>query len=206
MYTEVKHPLVQHKLSLVRDKDTGSKLFRELIGEISKFLAYEALREIPVKPVDVETPLETAKCHHVESEIVLVPILRAGIGMLDALTDLVPNARIGFLGMYRDHATSKPVEYYSKLPEAKDDSVAIVIDPMLATGGSSAAAITHIKEQGFKNVIFICIVSCPEGIATVENAHPDVPIYTASIDRCLNSHNYILPGLGDAGDRLFGTK
>lgn len=206
MHTEVKHPLVQHKLSLVRDKDTGSKLFRELIGEISKFLAYEALREIPTKPVDVETPLEVAKCNHVESEIVLVPILRAGIGMLDALMDLVPNARIGFLGMYRDPVTSTPVEYYSKLPEAKDDSVAIVIDPMLATGGSSAAAISHIKERGFKKVVLICIVSCPEGIEAVEKAHPDVPIYTASIDRCLNSHNYILPGLGDAGDRLFGTK
>lgn len=206
MYTEVRHPLVQHKLSLVRDKDTGSKLFRELIGEISKFLAYEALREVPTRPVAVETPLETAQCHCVTSEIVLVPILRAGIGMLDALTDLVPNARIGFLGMYRDPVTSQPVEYYAKLPEAKDDSIAIVIDPMLATGGSSAAAIKLLKEKGFRKIIFICIVSCPEGLATIGNAHPDVPIYTACVDRQLNSHNYILPGLGDAGDRLFGTR
>lgn len=206
MFTEVRHPLVQHKLSLVRDKTTGSKLFRELIGEISKFLAYEALREIPVAPVDVETPLETARCNHVESEIVLVPILRAGIGMLDALTDMVPNARIGFLGMYRDPVTSAPIEYYAKLPEAKDDSVAIVLDPMLATGGSSSAAISLIKGKSFRKIVFICIVSCPEGIAAVEKAHPDVPIYTACVDRQLNDHNYILPGLGDAGDRLFGTK
>lgn len=206
MYTEVRHPLVQHKLSLVRDKATGSKLFRELIGEISKFLAYEALREIPTSPVAVETPLETAQCHCVTSEIVLVPILRAGIGMLDALTDLVPNARIGFLGMYRDPTTSEPIEYYAKLPGASDDSVAIVIDPMLATGGSSAAAIKLLKEKGFRKIIFICIVSCPEGLATIGRAHPDVPIYTACVDRQLNSHNYILPGLGDAGDRLFGTK
>lgn len=206
MHTEVKHPLVQHKLSLVRHKDTGSKLFRELVGEISKFLAYEALRDIPTESIDVETPLETAHCRHVTSEIVLVPILRAGIGMLDALTDLVPNARIGFLGMYRDPATCLPIEYYSKLPAAKDDSIAIVIDPMLATGGSSAAAISLIKEKGFRKIVFISIVSCPEGISAVENAHPDVPIYTACVDRELNSHNYILPGLGDAGDRLFGTK
>ena len=154
----------------------------------------------------VETPLETAQCHRVTSEIVLVPILRAGIGMLDALTDLVPNARIGFLGMYRDPETSAPVEYYAKLPEARDDSIAIVIDPMLATGGSSAAAVSLIKSKGFRKIVFICIVSCPEGLSALSKAHPDVPIYTACIDRQLNSHNYILPGLGDAGDRLFGTK
>lgn len=206
MYTEVRHPLIQHKLSLVRDKETGSKLFRELIGEISKFLAYEALREIPTEPVAIETPLETAQCHRVTSEIVLVPILRAGIGMLDALTDLIPNARIGFLGMYRDPVTSAPIEYYAKLPEAKKDSIAIVIDPMLATGGSSSAAIKLLKDKGFKKIIFICIVSCPEGLAVIAKDHPDVPTYTACVDRQLNSHNYILPGLGDAGDRLFGTK
>jgi uracil phosphoribosyltransferase len=206
MYIEVRHPLVQHKLSLVRDKATGSKLFRELVGEISKFLAYEALREIPTEPVAVETPLETAQCHRVTSEIVLVPILRAGIGMLDALTDLVPNARIGFLGMYRDPVTSKPVEYYAKLPQATDDSIAIVIDPMLATGGSSSAAVQLLKDKGFKKIIFICIVSCPEGLAALSKDHPSVPIYTACVDRQLNDHNYILPGLGDAGDRLFGTK
>lgn len=206
MHTEVAHPLIQHKLSLVRDSSTGSKLFRELIGEISKLLAYEALREIPTQPVDINTPLETAHCQHIASEIVLVPILRAGIGMLDALTDLVPNARVGFLGMYRDPVTSAPIEYYAKLPEAKNDSIAIVIDPMLATGGSSSAAISYLKKKGYQKIVFICIVSCPEGIATVEKDHPDVPVYTASIDRQLNDHNYILPGLGDAGDRLFGTK
>ena len=206
MYTEVKHPLIKHKLSLVRDKTTGGKLFRELIGEISKFLAYEALREIPTDPVDVETPLMTAKCEHVRGEIVLVPILRAGIGMLDALTDLVPNARIGFLGMYRDPETSNPIEYYCKMPAAEDDSTAIIIDPMLATGGSSAAAVTLLKKRGFKKIIFICIVSCPEGLKRLEAEHPDVHIYTACVDEKLNEHNYILPGLGDAGDRLFGTK
>lgn len=206
MHTEVSHPLIKHKLSLVRDKSTGSKLFRELIGEISKFLAYEALRDIPTEPVDVETPLTTAHCEHVKGEIVLVPILRAGIGMLDALSDLVPFARIGFLGMYRDPVTSKPIEYYAKLPEANDDSVAIVIDPMLATAGSSSAAISLIKEKGYKKIVFICIVSCPEGLARIEKDHPDVPVYTASVDERLNDHNYILPGLGDAGDRLFGTK
>lgn len=206
MYTEVKHPLIKHKLSLVRDKETGSKLFRELIGEISKFLAYEALREIPTEPIDVETPLMTAHCEHVKGEIVLVPILRAGIGMLDALADLVPFARIGFLGMYRDPVTSKPIEYYAKLPEAKDDSVAIIIDPMLATAGSSSAAIDVLQRKGFKKVILICIVSCPEGLARIEKDHPEVPVYTACVDEKLNDHNYILPGLGDAGDRLFGTK
>lgn len=206
MYTEVKHPLIKHKLSLVRDKTTGSKLFRELIGEISKFLAYEALREIPTDPVDVETPLMTARCEHVRGEIVLVPILRAGIGMLDALTDLVPNARIGFLGMYRDPVTSNPIEYYCKLPEAEPDTTAIIIDPMLATAGSSSAAVSILKKKGFKKIVFICIVSCPEGLARLEKDHPDVHVYTACVDEKLNDHNYILPGLGDAGDRLFGTK
>ena len=206
MYTEVKHPLIKHKLSLVRDKTTGGKLFRELIGEISKFLAYEALREIPTDPVDIETPLMTAKCEHVRGEIVLIPILRAGIGMLDALTDLVPNARIGFLGMYRDPETSNPIEYYCKMPVAEPDTTAIIIDPMLATGGSSAAAVTLLKKRGFKKIIFICIVSCPEGLKRLEEEHPDVHIYTACVDEKLNEHNYILPGLGDAGDRLFGTK
>ncbi|MBQ7722616.1 MAG: uracil phosphoribosyltransferase [Kiritimatiellae bacterium] len=206
MHTEVKHPLIQHKLSLVRDKTTGSKLFRELIGEISKFLAYEALREIPTEPIDVETPLMTAHCAHVKGEIVLVPILRAGIGMLDALSELVPFARIGFLGMYRDPVTSRPIEYYAKMPEATDDSTAIIIDPMLATAGSSIAAADILKRRGFKKIILICIVSCPEGLAKMEEVHPDVNIYTACVDERLNDHNYILPGLGDAGDRLFGTK
>lgn len=206
MHVEVKHPLVKHKLSLVRDKATGVKLFRELIGEISVFLAYEALRTIPTEDVDVETPLALAKCSRVKGEIVLVPILRAGIGMLDAVMDMVPNARVGFLGMYRDHITAEPVEYYAKLPEATPDSIAVLIDPMLATAGSATAAVSLLKRKGFAKIIMICIVSCPEGIARMEQEHPDVTVYTASVDDCLNNDKYILPGLGDAGDRLFGTK
>jgi len=206
MHVEVKHPLIGHKLTLVRDKTTGVKLFRELIGEITMFLAYEALRGIPVESVEVETPLAVAKGVRVKGEIVLVPILRAGVGMLDAVMDMVPNARVGFLGLYRDHETSLPVEYYAKLPPATPGAVAILIDPMLATAGSAVAAVSMLKKRGFETIVFVCIVSCPEGVARLEQAHPDVAIYTASIDDGLNASKYILPGLGDAGDRLFGTK
>ena len=206
MHVEVKHPLVSHKLTLVRDKTTGVKLFRELIGEITMFLAYEALRGIPTESIEVETPLAVAKGVRVKGEIVLVPILRAGVGMLDAVMDMVPNARVGFLGLYRDHETSLPVEYYAKLPPATPGAVAILIDPMLATAGSAVAAVSMLKKRGFETIVFVCIVSCPEGVARLEQAHPDVAIYTASIDDGLNASKYILPGLGDAGDRLFGTK
>ena len=206
MHVEVKHPLIGHKLTLVRDKTTGVKLFRELIGESTMFLAYEALRGIPVESVEVETPLAVAKGVRVKGEIVLVPILRAGVGMLDAVMDMVPNARVGFLGLYRDHETSLPVEYYAKLPPATPGAVAILIDPMLATAGSAVAAVSMLKKRGFETIVFVCIVSCPEGVARLEQAHPDVAIYTASIDDGLNASKYILPGLGDAGDRLFGTK
>lgn len=206
MHVEVKHPLIGHKLTLVRDKTTGVKLFRELIGEITMFLAYEALRGIPVESVEVETPLAVAQGVRVKGEIVLVPILRAGVGMLDAVMDMVPNARVGFLGLYRDHETSLPVEYYAKLPPATPGAVAILIDPMLATAGSAVAAVSMLKKRGFETIVFVCIVSCPEGVARLEQAHPDVAIYTASIDDGLNASKYILPGLGDAGDRLFGTK
>jgi len=206
MHVEVKHPLIGHKLTLVRDKTTGVKLFRELIGEITMFLAYEALRGIPTESIEVETPLAVAKGVRVQGEIVLVPILRAGVGMLDAVMDMVPNARVGFLGLYRDHETSLPVEYYAKLPPATPGAVAILIDPMLATAGSAVAAVSMLKKRGFETIVFVCIVSCPEGVARLEQAHPDVAIYTASIDDGLNASKYILPGLGDAGDRLFGTK
>ena len=206
MHVEVKHPLIGHKLTLVRDKTTGVKLFRELIGEITTFLAYEALRGIPTESIEVETPLAVAKGVRVKGEIVLVPILRAGVGMLDAVMDMVPNARVGFLGLYRDHETSLPVEYYAKLPPATPGAVAILIDPMLATAGSAEAAVSMLKKRGFETIVFACIVSCPEGVARLEQAHPDVAIYTASIDDGLNASKYILPGLGDAGDRLFGTK
>ena len=206
MHVEVKHPLIGHKLTLVRDKTTGVKLFRELIGEITMFLAYEALRGIPTESIEVETPLAVAKGVRVKGEIVLVPILRAGVGMLDAVMDMVPNARVGFLGLYRDHETAQPVEYYAKLPPATPGAVAILIDPMLATAGSAVAAVSMLKKRGFETIVFVCIVSCPEGVARLEQAHPDVAIYTASIDDGLNASKYILPGLGDAGDRLFGTK
>lgn len=206
MHVEVTHPLIKHKLSLVRDKNTGFKLFRELIGEISMFLTYEAMREIPTEEIEVETPLTMAKCERVKGEIVLVPILRAGIGMMDAIMDMVPNVRVGFLGIYRDHETTQPVEYYAKLPAALPDTVAVVIDPMLATAGSAVAAVSLLKRKGFKKIIFVCVVSCPEGIERLEAAHPDVTIYTASIDERLDESKYIVPGLGDAGDRLFGTK
>ena len=206
MHVEVKHPLIGHKLTLVRDKTTGVKLFRELIGEITMFLAYEALRGIPTESIEVETPLAVAKGVRVKGEIVLVPILRAGVGMLDAVMDMVPNARVGFLGLYRDHETALPVEYYAKLPPATPGAVAILIDPMLATAGSAVAAVSMLKKRGFETIVFVCIVSCPEGVARLEQAHPDVAIYTASIDDGLNASKYILPGLGDAGDRLFGTK
>jgi uracil phosphoribosyltransferase len=205
MHVEVKHPLIGHKLTLVRDKTTGVKLFRELIGEITMFLAYEALRGIPTESIEVETPLAVAKGVRVKGEIVLVPILRAGVGMLDAVMDMVPNARVGFLGLYRDHETALPVEYYAKLPAATPGAVAILIDPMLATAGSAVAAVSMLKKRGFETIVFVCIVSCPEGVARLEQAHPDVAIYTASIDDGLNASKYILPGLGDAGDRLFGT-
>ena len=206
MHVEVKHPLISHKLTLVRDKTTGVKLFRELIGEITMFLAYEALRGIPVEAIEVETPLAVAQGVRVKGEIVLVPILRAGVGMLDAVMDMVPNARVGFLGLYRDHETAQPVEYYAKLPPATPGAVAILIDPMLATAGSAVAAVSMLKQRGFETIVFVCVVSCPEGVARLEQAHPDVAIYTASVDDGLDASKYILPGLGDAGDRLFGTK
>lgn len=206
MHVEVKHPLIKHKLALVRDRNTGVKLFRELVGEISMFLTYEAMREIPTETVDVETPLATSRCARVKGEIVLVPILRAGVGMMDAVMDMIPNVRVGFLGLYRDHKTVQPVEYYSKLPVAHPDSFAVVIDPMLATGGSAVATVSALKHKGFGKIIFVCIVSCPEGIARLEAEHPDVIIYTASIDEGLDANKYIVPGLGDAGDRLFGTR
>ena len=206
MHEEVKHPCVQHKLALIRDKDTGYKKFRELATEITMFLCYEALKEIEVKQVTVQTPLAEAAGHKIANELVVVPILRAGVGMLEGILDLVPTARVGFVGMYREAGTKKPVSYYHKLPKETDGGTCIVIDPMLATGGSTAATIDFLKEQGAATVVVICIVTCPEGIALVEAEHPEVKIYTASIDDHLDDRKYIVPGLGDAGDRLFGTR
>ena len=205
MYKEVKHPLVSHKLAKLRDKATPSEEFRRLASELAEFVVFEAFREMPTRKVAVETPLEVAECEELGAPIIFIPMLRAGVGMLDAATKLVPTARVGFLGMCRDHETAQPIEYYSNIPEPEADSIAIVIDPMLATGGSSAAAVANIKAKGYKRIILACLISCPEGIEYMQTQHPDVNIYTAVIDRCLNEKKYILPGLGDAGDRIFNS-
>jgi len=206
MHEEISHPCVQHKLALIRNEDTGHKKFRELATEITMFLCYEALKKVRVKKVEVKTPVATAECYKIAEDLVVVPILRAGVGMLEGILGLLPTARVGFLGMYRDEETKQPVVYYKKLPQQTGGGLCIIIDPMLATGGSTAAAIDVLKEHGAANIVVVCIVTCPEGLAAVETAHPDVRIYTASIDDCLNDHKYIVPGLGDAGDRLFGTR
>ncbi len=205
MATLIEHPLVQHKLALIRDVGTGHKRFRELAKEITQFICYEALKNIRTKEVVVETPVAPATCRMIDTDLVVVPILRAGVGMLDGILDLAPTARVGFVGLYRDEETKQPVTYYERFPPQIRGGTCIVIDPMLATGGSTIAALEHLKEHGAENIVVICIVTCPEGIELVENAHPDVPIYAAAIDDRLNEKKYIVPGLGDAGDRLFGT-
>ncbi len=201
------HPLIQHKLSILRNKDTGVKEFRELIGEISGLMCYEATRNLPLEEVLVETPICTAKCHVLAGKkLAIVPILRAGLGMVDKMVDLIPSAKIGHIGLYRDPETHLPVEYYCKLPEDIENRQVFVVDPMLATGGSAVAAIDFLKKRGCKNIIMMNIIGCPEGVKTVQEAHPDVDIYLAAMDEKLNEHAYIIPGLGDAGDRIFGTK
>ena len=205
MHEQITHPCVQHKLALIRDANTGHKKFRELATEITMFVCYEALKSVRVKEVDVQTPVASTKCHKIDEDIVVVPILRAGVGMLDGILSLIPSARVGFVGLYRDEETKEPVTYYERMPHQISDGICIVIDPMLATGGSTVAAIDVLKAQGASNIVVVCIVTCPEGIERVENAHPDVRIYAASIDEGLNERKYFVPGLGDAGDRLFGT-
>ncbi|MGI9225447.1 MAG: uracil phosphoribosyltransferase [Woeseiaceae bacterium] len=205
MHIQIDHPCVQHKLSLIRDVSTGHKKFRELATEITEFLCYEALQNINTREVDIETPLEVAKCRKIDEDIVVVPVLRAGVGMLEGILELVPTARVGFVGLYRDEETKKPVSYYERFPPQAKNGTCIIIDPMLATGGSTVAAIDRLKEYGSKDIIVICIVTCPEGLALVAEKHPDVTVYTAAIDKYLNENKYIVPGLGDAGDRLFGT-
>jgi uracil phosphoribosyltransferase len=205
MHEHVVHPCVQHKLAIIRDVETGHKRFRELATEITEFLCYEALKNIKMKEVDVQTPMAVAKCHKIDTDLVVVPILRAGVGMLEGILELVPTARVGFVGLYRDEVTKKPVSYYERFPPQTKGGTCIVIDPMLATGGSTAAAIDLLKKSGAGRIVVICIVTCKEGLALVEEAHPDVPVYTAAIDEELNENKYIVPGLGDAGDRLFGT-
>ena len=201
------HPLIQHKLAILRNKKTSVKEFRELINEISGLMCYEATRNLPTREVLVETPITTAKCRMLAGKkLAIVPILRAGLGMVDAMVDLIPSAKIGHIGLYRDPETHMPVEYYCKLPEDIGNRQVFVVDPMLATGGSAVAAIDFLKKHGCKNIIMMNIIGCPEGVKTVQEAHPDVDIYMAACDERLNEHAYIIPGLGNAGDRIFGTK
>lgn len=206
MHHVVAHPLVQHKLTALRDRHTGHKEFREVANELTMLLAYEALQHAALQEEPIETPLAETTGHRVKHDIVLVPVLRAGVGMLQGIQTLFPQARVGFIGVYRDHDTKMPVEYYAKLPEAKPDALAIIIDPMLATGGSMNATIELLKQHGFRSILVVSILSAPEGIAVVEEAHPDVTIYTGAVDDHLDENKYIIPGLGDAGDRLFGTR
>ena len=201
------HPLIHHKLAVMRSGDTTVKEFRELVNEISGLMCYEATRNLPTVEVEVQTPIAVAKCKMLAGKkLAIVPILRAGLGMVDALVDLIPSAKIGHIGLYRDPVTHEPVEYYCKLPEDIGNRVTFVVDPMLATGGSAVAAIDFLKKHGCRNIIMMNIIGCPEGIKRVTEAHPDVELYLAACDERLNEHAYIVPGLGDAGDRIFGTK
>ena len=205
--TVLDHPLIHHKLAVLRNKETSVKEFRELISEISGLMCYEATRNLPTKEVEVETPVATAKCKMLAGKkLAIVPVLRAGLGMVDSMVDLIPSAKIGHIGLYRDPETHEPVEYYCKLPEDVDKRMVFVVDPMLATGGCAVAAIDFLKKHGCKNIIMMNIIGCPEGIKRVTEAHPDVDIYIATCDEKLNDHAYIVPGLGDCGDRIFGTK
>lgn len=201
------HPLIQHKLTYIRDKNTGTKEFRELVDEVATLMAYEITRDLPLEEVTIETPVSQAKAKIVSGKkIGLVPILRAGIGMVDGILKIIPAAKVGHVGLYRDPETLKPVEYYLKLPSDITERDFILIDPMLATGGSAAAAISLLKEKGAQNIKLMCLIAAPEGIDKVQSEHDDVDIYVAAVDEKLNDHGYIVPGLGDAGDRLFGTK
>ena len=205
--THVTHPLVQHKLTLMRQKDTSTAVFRQLLREISQLLAYEVTRGLPMTTRRIETPLEPMDAPVIDGKkLALVSILRAGNGLLDGVLELIPSARVGFIGLYRDEETLKPVQYYFKVPTELEDRLVIAVDPMLATGNSSVAAIDLLKAAGAKNIRFLCLLAAPEGIKRMQEAHPDVPIVTAAIDSHLNENGYIVPGLGDAGDRMFGTK
>jgi uracil phosphoribosyltransferase len=203
----VGHPLVQHKLTLMRKKETSTNGFRRLLGELSTLMAYEVTRDMPTQPVEIETPLETMTGTMMDGKkLVLVSILRAGNGILDGVLNVVPGARVGHIGLYRDPKTLQAVEYYFKMPQDMEARDVIVVDPMLATGNSAVAAIEKVKSMKPKSIRFLCLLTCPEGLRTMQQAHPDVPVFTAAVDRQLNDHGYILPGLGDAGDRIFGTQ
>ncbi|MFZ5353355.1 MAG: uracil phosphoribosyltransferase [Bacillota bacterium] len=205
--TVMDHPMIQHKLTILRDKNTGVKEFRELVEELAMFMGYEVTRNLPLEEVEIETPVCMAKTKVISGKkLGIIPILRAGLGMVDGMLKLIPAAKVGHIGLYRDPETLKPVEYYCKLPSDVAERDLIVLDPMLATGGSAAAAITFLKDKGARSIKLVNLIAAPEGIKTVTDAHPDVEIYVAAIDEKLNDHGYIVPGLGDAGDRLFGTK
>ncbi|MGP1377376.1 MAG: uracil phosphoribosyltransferase [Bulleidia sp.] len=206
MLEVLNHPLITHKLTQMRQVQTGTKDFRENLDEIAELMAYEVCRDLPVEPVDIETPVAPCTGYQLSKEVIIVPILRAGIGLLDGIRRLVPTAKVGFIGMYRDEETLEPHEYFAKFPKDLEHAVVMVVDPMLATGGSAVAAIDVIKQRGAKNIKLVCLVGVPEGVRAVQKAHPDVDIYLAAMDDHLNEKGYIVPGLGDAGDRIFGTK
>lgn len=204
--TVLDHPLIRHKMALLRDATTSTRDFKLLVSEIAALMTYEVTRDLPTEVVEVVTPLETTRCQRVARKIALVPILRAGLGMVEGIAQLIPNARVGHIGLFRDHDTLKPVSYYFKVPTPVADHWVFVLDPMLATGGSAAEAVSELKRAGATTLALICLVAAPEGVAAFTSAHPDVPVFAAALDRGLNEQGYILPGLGDAGDRLFGTR
>lgn len=206
MLTVLDHPLITHKLAIMRDENTCTKDFSQQLDEIASLMAYEISRDLPVKDVEVKTPLQVCKTKMLAKDVILVPILRAGMGMTQGIRNLIPTAKVGFIGLYRNEETLEPVEYFAKFPKNLDEAVVMVLDPMLATGGSSSAALDMIKKRGAKNIKLVCLVGAPEGVKYVEEHHPDVDIYLAALDEKLNDVGYILPGLGDAGDRIFGTK
>lgn len=206
MVTVLNHPLITHKLAIMRDEKTCTKDFSQQLDEIASLMAYEVSRDLPVKDVEVKTPMAVCKTQMLAKDVILVPILRAGMGMTQGIRNLIPTAKVGFIGLYRNEETLEPVEYFAKFPKNLDDAVVMVLDPMLATGGSSSAALDMIKKRGAKNIKLVCLVGAPEGVKYVEEHHPDVDIYLAALDEKLNEIGYIVPGLGDAGDRIFGTK
>lgn len=202
----IKHPLITHKLTQLRRKDTSTRDFRNNVGEIAALMAYEITRDLPLRKAAIETPICRMSTYELDSEIVLIPVLRAGLGMVNGITNLIPDAKVGHIGMYRNHETLVPVTYYSKMPADLENSIVMVLDPMLATGGSASVAIRELKNSGAKSIKLVCIVGAPEGVGRIEKDHPDVQVYLAALDDKLNDNGYIVPGLGDAGDRLFGTK